>query len=98
MRQRKALFLVRRLTHNTKSSTVLPSGRNFGLEIRKKAHTLRTCGGRSLTLSLTGVGPSGPALTYMQISLKVQNVRYRQKLGIPQAGSWACFKIKTVPI
>jgi hypothetical protein len=36
-----------------------------------------------LTLSLTGVGPSGPALTYMQI---------------PQAGSLACFKIKTVPI
>jgi hypothetical protein len=51
-----------------------------------------------LTLSLTGVGPSGPALTYMQIPLKVQKVRYRQKLGIPQAGSWACFKIKTVPI
>jgi hypothetical protein len=40
-----------------------------------------------LTLSLTGVGPSGPALTYMQIPLKVQKVRYRQKLGIPQAGS-----------
>ena len=40
-----------------------------------------------LTLSLTGVGPSGPALTYMQISLKVLKVRYRQKLGIPQAGS-----------
>jgi hypothetical protein len=52
----------------------------------------------ALTLSLTGVGPSGPALTYMQIPLKVQKVRYRQKLGIPQAGSWACFKIKTVPI
>jgi hypothetical protein len=41
----------------------------------------------SLTLSLTGVGPSGPALAYMQIPLKVQKVRYRQKLGIPQAGS-----------
>ena len=40
-----------------------------------------------LTLSLTGVGPSGPALPYMQISLKVLKVRYRQKLGIPQAGS-----------
>jgi hypothetical protein len=53
---------------------------------------------QDLTLSLTGVGPSGPALTYMQIPLKVQKVRYRQKLGIPQAGSWACFKIKTVPI
>ena len=43
--------------------------------------------GLPLTLSLTGVGPSGPALTYMQIPLKVQKVRYRQKLGIPQAGS-----------
>ena len=53
---------------------------------------------RALTLSLTGVGPSGPALTYMQIPLKVQKERYRQKLGSPQAGSWACFKIKTVPI
>jgi len=42
---------------------------------------------KRLTLSLTGVGPSGPALTYMQIPLKVQKVRYRQKLGIPQAGS-----------
>ena len=41
----------------------------------------------NLALSLTGVGPSGPALTYMQIPLKVQKVRYRQKLGIPQAGS-----------
>jgi hypothetical protein len=51
-----------------------------------------------LTLSLTGVGPSGPALTYMQIPLKVQKVSYRQKLGIPQAGSLACFKIKTGPI
>ncbi len=45
-------------------------------------------GGTSmLTLSLTGVGPSGPALRYMQISLKVLKVWYRQKLGIPQAGS-----------
>jgi hypothetical protein len=50
MRQRKALFLVRRLTHNTKFSTVwlLPSGRKFGLEIRKRAHILRTSDGRSL--------------------------------------------------
>jgi hypothetical protein len=40
-----------------------------------------------LTLSLTGVGPSGPAFPYMQIPLKVQKVRYRHKLGIPQAGS-----------
>jgi hypothetical protein len=50
-------------------------------------HILRKVINRSLTLSLTGVGPSGPALTYMQIPLKVQKVRYRQKLGIPQAGS-----------
>jgi hypothetical protein len=41
----------------------------------------------SLTLSLKGVGPSGPALPYMQISLKEVKVRYRKKLGIPQAGS-----------
>jgi hypothetical protein len=34
----------------------------------------------------TGEGPSGPALPFMQIPLKVQKVRYRQKLGIPQAG------------
>jgi hypothetical protein len=40
-----------------------------------------------LTLSLTGVGTIGPSLPYMQISLKVLKVRYRQKLGIPQAGS-----------
>jgi hypothetical protein len=40
-----------------------------------------------LTLSLTGVGPIDPSLPYMQISLKVLKVRYRQKLGIPQAGS-----------
>ena len=33
------------------------------------------------------INPSGPALAYMQIPLKVQKVRYRQKLGIPQAGS-----------
>ncbi len=48
MRQRKALFLVRRLTHNTKSSTLFPCDRNFGLEIRKRAHILRTSDGRSL--------------------------------------------------
>ncbi len=40
-----------------------------------------------LTLSLTGVGPFGPSLTNMEFALKVLNVRYRQKLGIPQAGS-----------
>jgi hypothetical protein len=40
-----------------------------------------------LTLSLTGVGPIGPSPSYMQISLKLLKVRYRQKLGIPQAGS-----------
>jgi hypothetical protein len=40
-----------------------------------------------LTLSLTGVGPFGPSFTNMQIALKVLKVRYRQKLGIPQAGS-----------
>ncbi len=42
---------------------------------------------QTLTLSLTGVGPFGPSLTNMQIALKVLKVRYRQKLGIPQAGS-----------
>jgi hypothetical protein len=52
----------------------------------------------TLTLSLTGVGPFGPSLPYMQISLKVLKVRYRQKLGIPQAGSYACIEITTVPI
>jgi hypothetical protein len=52
----------------------------------------------SLALSLTGVGPIGPSLPYMQISLKVLKVRYRQKLGIPQAGSYACFEITIVPI
>ena len=41
----------------------------------------------ALTLSLTGVGPIGPSLTYMHITLKMLKVRYRQKLGIPQAGS-----------
>ncbi len=46
----------------------------------------------ALTLSLTGVGPIGPAPANMQISLKVLKVRFRQKLGIPQAGSKACFK------
>ncbi len=51
-----------------------------------------------LTLSLTGVGPIGPSPSYMQISLKVLKVRYRQKLGIPEAGSWACFEIRMVPI
>ena len=51
-----------------------------------------------LTLSLTGVGPIGPSLPYMQISLKVLKVRYRQKLGIPQAGSKACFESTTVSI
>ena len=40
-----------------------------------------------LTLSLTGVGPFGPSLTYMEFALKVLKIRYRQKLGIPQAGS-----------
>ena len=52
----------------------------------------------SLTLSLTGVGPFGPSLPYMQISLKVLKVRYRQKLGIPQAGSYARIEITTVRI
>jgi len=42
---------------------------------------------RILTLSLTGVGPFGPSLTNMEFALKVLKVRYRQKLGIPQAGS-----------
>ena len=41
----------------------------------------------TLTLSLTGVGPFGPSLPYMQITLNVLKVRYRQKIGIPQAGS-----------
>ncbi len=40
-----------------------------------------------LTLSLTGVGPFGPSLTYIEFALKVLKIRYRQKLGIPQAGS-----------
>jgi hypothetical protein len=40
-----------------------------------------------LTLSLTGVGPFGPSLTFMEFALKVLKIRYRQKLGIPQAGS-----------
>ncbi len=40
-----------------------------------------------LNLSLTGVGPIGPSLHFMQIPLKVLKVKYRQKLGIPQAGS-----------
>jgi hypothetical protein len=40
-----------------------------------------------LTLSLTGVGPFGPSLINMKFALKVLKVRYRQKLGIPQAGS-----------
>ena len=52
----------------------------------------------TLTLSLTGVGPFGPSLPYMQISLKVLKLRFRQKLGIPQAGSYACIEITTVPI
>jgi hypothetical protein len=34
----------------------------------------------------------------MQISLKVLKVRYRQKLGIPQAEPYACFEITIVPI
>jgi len=46
-------------------------GHNMGLDV--------------LTLSLTGVGPFGPSLTKMQIALKVLKVRYRQKIGIPQA-------------
>jgi len=33
-----------------------------------------------LALSLTGAGPSGPALTYMQIPLKVQKVHCK-KIG-----------------
>jgi hypothetical protein len=33
----------------------------------------------------------------MQIPLKELKVRYRQKLGIPQAGSWACFEITLAP-
>ncbi len=41
----------------------------------------------SLTLSLTGVGPFGTSLTSMEFALKVLKIRYRQKLGIPQAGS-----------
>jgi hypothetical protein len=48
---------------------------------------LDSAGAISLTLSLTGVGPFGPSLTNMQIALKVLKVRYRQKIGIPQAGS-----------
>jgi hypothetical protein len=40
-----------------------------------------------LNLSLTGVGPFGPSLTYMEFALKELKIRYRQKLGIPQAGS-----------
>ena len=52
----------------------------------------------ALTLSLTGVGPFGPSLPYMQIPLKVVKVRYRQKLCIPQAGSEACFEVTIVPI
>ncbi len=51
-----------------------------------------------LTLSLTGVGPFGPSLPYMQITLNVLKVRYRQKIGIPQAGSYACFELATAPI
>jgi|LakMenE01Jun11ns_1017448.scaffolds.fasta_scaffold7862284_1 hypothetical protein len=33
----------------------------------------------------------------MHITLKKLNVRYRQKLGIPHAKSYACFEITTVP-
>ncbi len=51
-----------------------------------------------LTLSLTGVGPFGPSLTYMEFALKMLKIRYRQKIGIPQAGSQASFEIRTVPI
>ncbi len=51
-----------------------------------------------LTLSLTGVGLFGPSLPFMQISLKVLKLMYRRKLGIPQAGSYACIEITTVPI
>jgi hypothetical protein len=51
-----------------------------------------------LALSLTGVGPIGPSLPYMQIPLKFLKVRYRQKLCIPQDGSEACFETTTVPI
>ena len=51
-----------------------------------------------LTLSLTGVGPFGPSLPYTQIYLKVLKVRYRQNLGIPEAGSYACIEITTVHI
>ena len=45
-----------------------------------------------------GGRPFWPSLLYMKIPQNVLKVRYRQKIGIPQAGSWACFKIKTVPI
>ncbi len=40
-----------------------------------------------LTLSLRGEGPIGLSLTNMQIALKVLKVSYRQKLGVPHAGS-----------
>jgi hypothetical protein len=43
--------------------------------------------GKTLTLSLTGVGPFGPSLLHMQIPLNVLKVSYRQKIGIPQAAS-----------
>ena len=49
-----------------------------------------------LTLSLTGVGLFGHTPLKMQIPLKVLKARYRQKLGIPQVVSYACFKISTL--
>jgi hypothetical protein len=54
--------------------------------------------GTCLTLSLTRLGPFGPSLLNMKIPENVLKVRYRQKIGIPQAGSWACFEITTAPI
>jgi hypothetical protein len=44
-----------------------------------------------LTLSLTGVGPFGRTPIEVLNALNLLLVRYRKKIGIPQALSPACF-------
>jgi hypothetical protein len=67
-------------------------GCKLSLAVYRCAH------GAQLTLSLTGVGPFGPSLLYVKIPQNVLKVRYRKKIDIPQAGSWACFEITRAPI
>jgi hypothetical protein len=73
---------------------MLPIGRKQGVYTRRKSQLLaksrpwpKNFDLKNLTLSLTGVGPFGPSLLYMQIPLNVLKVSYRQKIGIPQAVS-----------